>query len=337
MPNLFKRSATSLLQSVAERASRRTVERLTESSLADEIAYRAASETVLHDLQEDETPCKRLGSVSDGFWFWLLTEGCRRNAAIRRFLPGMPGEEVQLRYTGDAGDVTLREGFQAYTLFRDLFEQHHGGLKPETQILDYGCGWGRIIRFFLKDVSPVSLVGADPVEDVLAIAGRTNRWCRFEKIPFTPPSPLPANSFDLVYSFSVFSHLSEDRHKLLLADLARVLKPGGLMMVTTRNRGFIDYCASLRGESGLADRKPGHTSSAVAFPDTEKVKMAYDAGEYCFHSFNAGGEWDHWGETAIPKGYVERVWTRDLQFMEFFDDPERLAQVVVVMRKPSHS
>lgn len=318
-----------LLQSVAERASRRTLERLAESSLADEIAYRAASES----LRDGDTPRERFRGISDGFWFWLLTEGCRRNVNLRDFLPAMPEEAVQLRFTGDAGDVTLREGFNAYRLFRELYDKHATRMSAGTSVLDYGCGWGRIIRFFLKEIAPANLVGADPDRDVLAIAKATNRWCRFEAIPFTPPSSLPAASFDLIYSFSVFSHLSEERHRLVRDDLARLLKPGGLMMVTTRTRGFIDYCASLRADTDYAKSKPGHTSSAVAFPDTPAAKRTYDAGEYCHHNFQQGGEWDHWGETALSKKYVEREWTNGLQFVDFIDDPARLAQAVIVMRK----
>src|SRR5207253_9556 len=190
--------------------------------------------------------------------------------------------------------------------FRDLREKHRGPLSNCSSILDYGCGWGRIIRFFLKDVAPTALLGVDPVADVLQICRATNRWCRFEPIPFKPPSGLPANSYDFIYSFSVFSHLSEERHKLVLDDLARLLKPGGLLMVTTRSRNFIDYCAGLRANAELAAKNPGHSSSALAFLNPESAKKVYDAGEYCFHSFNDRGDWDHWGEAVIPRAYVQR-------------------------------
>ena len=32
----------------------------------------------------------------------------------------------------------------------------------DSKILDYGCGWGRIIRFFLKDVPSRNLFAVDP-------------------------------------------------------------------------------------------------------------------------------------------------------------------------------
>ena len=51
----------------------------------------------------------------------------------------------------------------------------------DSRVLDFGCGWGRVIRFFLKDVAPWNLVGVDIDPNAPSSAARaTNRWCRFE-------------------------------------------------------------------------------------------------------------------------------------------------------------
>src|SRR5262249_51644349 len=48
----------------------------------------------------------------------------------------------------------------------------------------------------------------------------------------TPPSPLDAHSADLVVSNSIFTHLPEGIADAWLAELARILKPGGLLITT---------------------------------------------------------------------------------------------------------
>src|SRR6266850_951076 len=90
------------------------------------------------------------------------------------------------------------------------YESHVGQLKECRRLLDFGCGWGRIIRFFLKDVEPSALYGVDPVEDMVSLCRTDNRWCAFEVSPRRPPSRFPDGHFDLIYAYSVFSHLSEE-------------------------------------------------------------------------------------------------------------------------------
>jgi SAM-dependent methyltransferase len=65
-------------------------------------------------------------------------------------------------------------------------------------------------------------------------------WCD-EHLPFAavarnelePPLPYDDASFDLVYAFSVITHLSEALQREWLREIRRVLKPGGLFLFST--------------------------------------------------------------------------------------------------------
>jgi len=238
---------------------------------------------------------------------------------------------VQLNFTGSAGDRVLREGFRFYQLVSRLYRTHVGPLEDCGRVLDFGCGWGRIIRFFLRDLEPFRLWGVDPVADMVQFCRSTNRWCTFELIKTRPPTELLPKSIDLIYAFSVFSHLSEPAHEEWLIELRRLLRPGGLLIATTRARDFIPYCVALRKDRRLASLSPGIRASALSFPNAAESLSAYDRGEYCFTRHP--GEWDYWGDAAIPKGYVMSRWTRYLTFVDYIDDPAQCPQNVVVMRK----
>ena len=112
-------------------------------------------------LTTADSPNNLFGNIDDDFWFWLHTEGYRSNSELQRVLPAMPDEDVQVRLTGSKGDRTLSEGFQAYKLFKRLFEENVGRLATCEGVLDFGCGWGRILRFFLKDLEPSKLWGTN--------------------------------------------------------------------------------------------------------------------------------------------------------------------------------
>ena len=110
---------------------------------------------------------------------------------------------------------------------RDLFDIE--------KVLDWGCGCGRILRFFLEDWNILQhprIIGIDI--DPVNIA-----WCK-ENLPNAeflcidpdPPTTLPDNEFDLIYGSSVFTHLTEEDQDKWLLELRRLLKPGGFCFVT---------------------------------------------------------------------------------------------------------
>ena len=70
-------------------------------------------------------------------------------------------------------------------------------------------------------------------------------WCR-RKLPIgefhvnglEPPLAFASGTFDLVYAFSVFTHLPEPLQRPWLEDLTRVLRPGGRLLFTTQGSAY---------------------------------------------------------------------------------------------------
>lgn len=281
---------------------------------------------------EKASPRELFRDVSDRFWLYLNTEGLRRSAYLRQVLPSLPDPQIQLRFTGMSGDDALYEAYCMYGLCKRMIQQHRGPLVPSDTILDYGCGWGRVLRFFLKEVEPANLQGVDPLAEVLDIARQTNRYGNFQLIPAMPPTSLPDASVDVIYLFSVFSHLSEEAHLRLLAEFKRLLRPGGLVIATTRPREFILRCAELRR---LGELPPHLQGGALSFLDTAATLDAYDRGEFCFSPTGGGDllESSFYGEACIPRAYAEARWSEYLKVVDFIDDRALLPQAVIVAKR----
>jgi cyclopropane fatty-acyl-phospholipid synthase-like methyltransferase len=98
-------------------------------------------------------------------------------------------------------------------------------------VLDFGCGWGRVTRYFDR---VLDLWGVDVQEKAIAACRETIPFARFKQVEPLGPAPFADDAFDLVYAFSVFTHLSEQSHRIWLDELRRVLKPDGLLIVTTQ-------------------------------------------------------------------------------------------------------
>ena len=99
-------------------------------------------------------------------------------------------------------------------------------------ILDFGCGCGRTLMWLTRQLRGADLHGADVDPDAVA-------WCvahlpgaHFQANAALPPLDYPAETFDLIYAISVFTHLHADGQKQWLAELARLLRPGGILLLT---------------------------------------------------------------------------------------------------------
>lgn len=107
-----------------------------------------------------------------------------------------------------------------------------------SRILDWGCGPARVIRH-LPDLFPSSrCFGTDYNPKTIA-------WCSaaFEGITFSNNGLMPGliyepGYFDLAYGISIFTHLSEEGHHAWLGELNRILKPGGILLLTLHGNSF---------------------------------------------------------------------------------------------------
>jgi SAM-dependent methyltransferase len=261
------------------------------------------------------TPRSLFGGLTDDQWRWLHLEGRVSCPFLTRYLPSLPDQRLQDRLTATSGDTALEWGGHAYELFKQLYEKHAGPLSPTSRVLDFGCGWGRVIRFFLRDVEPTNLVGIDVSEEAIAACLETNHWCRFERCGTLPPTALESQSFDLAYAYSVFSHLSEEAHLRWLVEFERLLKPEGLLIVTTLPRAFLAVCSEWAAEDDDQDRPAWQRQAIACLTPIEHFLSAYDRGEFCYAPLSE--DRPHFGLASISEQYVRSTWIRHLEVLEF--------------------
>jgi SAM-dependent methyltransferase len=104
-------------------------------------------------------------------------------------------------------------------------------LSRESRILDFGCGYGRLLGE-LFEVGYRNLVGFDFSPAMIAAAR-----ARFPEIEFnvleSSEIRLPKESVDCALLFSVLTCVpTDDGQQALVAELHRVLRPGGLLYIS---------------------------------------------------------------------------------------------------------
>ena len=106
------------------------------------------------------------------------------------------------------------------------------GLNPSKErALDFGCGAGRLTIALADHVDEV--VGVDISAPMLAKAREldTAGRCRFLENDRDDLAGFDDASFDIVMSSLVLQHLPTDLARAYLAEMVRVLRPGGAMVV----------------------------------------------------------------------------------------------------------
>ncbi len=144
----------------------------------------------------------------------------------------LPTTEDRQGYEGDRHYDYWLSGLRDYLQIIHSLGRHGLELTEHSQVLDFGCSTGRVLRHFACQEEGLGLWGAD-------INGREIEWIR-RNLPgklrvfqcaTLPFLPLADNSLSLVYAFSVFTHIDEFE-TAWLAELRRILKPGGFAYLT---------------------------------------------------------------------------------------------------------
>ena len=169
----------------------------------------------------------------------------RDNLAFKRQQPDFVVPPDKFLYE-TSGNVNYRDycqyGQAIAEYYLELFRTHGSitAAKP-FRILEWGCGPGRIIRHLGElGGAGVEVYGSDYDAECIG-------WCaaHLPRVDFrcnglSPPLDFPEEFFDAVYCVSVFTHLSAALHRAWLAELRRVLKPGGVLAITLHGDQYRD-------------------------------------------------------------------------------------------------
>jgi SAM-dependent methyltransferase len=99
------------------------------------------------------------------------------------------------------------------------------------KLLEVGCGEGRGVEVLMPLVT--SYIGIDKIQSIIDSLSKKFPAVRFQQAVIPPFYGFEDNTFDSVVSFQVIEHIENDR--LFLEEIYRVLKPGGIAVISTPN------------------------------------------------------------------------------------------------------
>jgi SAM-dependent methyltransferase len=150
----------------------------------------------------------------------------------------------------------------------------------------------------MRDVD--QLIGADPDPPCIKMCREMLPGGEFIQIPTRPPYEFRDDEFDLIYAYSVFTHLAETVFNDILREFSRIVKPGGFVAFTTLPLFYIDFWDS------------GNYKSAIEKTDFNPAlwRARAAAGEFLFVPTGGGGSVetpDIYGWALIARPYLEKA------------------------------
>ena len=234
-----------------------------------------------------------------------------------RHSPSLPDAGRRLRVAGNESPEIFR--LEGYTTFKKLdlaLRRTQGkGIGGFDQILDWGCGCGRVTRYF-SQLPNVTLTGVDIDFDNL-------NWCKqelgfgdFYRIPLHPPTELELSRFDLLIGISVFSHLKESDQIEWLYELNRIARPGAVLLMSV-----LGEATACRSSWDLSLWQAWKQRGIFASGNNDDLQGYIEDDEY-------------YCNTYLTTDYIRGSWSRFFNIVEIIPAYIGNQQDLVILRKP---
>jgi SAM-dependent methyltransferase len=153
--------------------------------------------------------------------------------------------------------------------------------------LDFGCGYGRVLRFLTQEVPPDRVVASDVIKEAVD-------FCRseFGVAGIYSGRDLDAvrlGSYDFIYAISVITHLNERNSATFLQLIGEALNPGGIALFTTHGEWSLEHPGEYGPEYEL---RSAEIAEAVKARGIAYVRYPFVCDDY--------------GMTWHSRSYIER-------------------------------
>jgi SAM-dependent methyltransferase len=171
------------------------------------------------------------GTLANNVGYWLSGD--------REALPLPP---VRARYlVAGSADIRgfLELGKRAADTISAATAKAGRPIESMQAILDFGCGSGRVLRHWHRIADRVAVYGTEMNAFLVDACRKSVPFATVGNNRPAPPLDYAGETFDLVYALSVFTHLHEDLQRAWRDELRRILRPGGLLLVTTHGAHYL--------------------------------------------------------------------------------------------------
>jgi len=114
----------------------------------------------------------RVRGLSDEEFFSMLLRSVDARVVQGTTFPSFPDDQLQANFVGSSGKDALNEAYNFWRVLKSKTSALGRPLGETSNVLDFGCGWGRYLRFLNKDTRADHLHGVDVNPEIVALCKR---------------------------------------------------------------------------------------------------------------------------------------------------------------------
>lgn len=154
-------------------------------------------------------------------------------------VPPIPPKHLQVRVSGNYYPDFFNHGRRMLNDIDGALASQGLALSRFERILDFGCGCGRFLIPLSLSMDPSRLYGCDIDEEAIGwFSGQYPHIADLYTGPHNPKTKYADDSFDFLYSVSIFTHLPEDMQFAWLEELRRITRKNSWLVLTTHGAKF---------------------------------------------------------------------------------------------------
>jgi SAM-dependent methyltransferase len=174
-------------------------------------------------------------------------------------------------------------------------------------VLDWGCGCGRILRHVPRPIHPGRIHAVDIDKEAISWVEENLPWVDTSLAGGLPPLPYADDSFDLIFNHSVMSHLDATYQDAWLGELRRVLRPGGIATLTIHGRHAFEMFLDAFPRGALARTTHAMNLHAQGIVFVKSDHWTNDFPDFYHNSFNdVSYIFNHWARFLDVCCYIPR-------------------------------
>ena len=268
-------------------------------------------------------------------WVWLNEQGIFEHPHLRQYASPFPPKELMHNVSGLSNEKDFAS--HGVHFFSALVEASPHNICEYKNILDFGCGCGRLARMFKGH--PYNVFGCDIDRRHIEWINRDLTFMKATATSVHPPTPYHDSTFDMIVSISVFTHLNEESQNEFLSELHRISSPDAYLFLT------------VHGEIALKRALQEDSIREMLAVDSQLFKEAQKKFSHGKHAFilqqghltvsdtEKGGqkkgkiinERFEYGITFIPEQYIRSHWSRWFEICDYRHGALHSFQDIVVL------
>lgn len=214
----------------------------------------------------------------------------------------VPPPELMARVQGSPSPELFRSsGYRFYVQFLDVLARHCE-VHSLRHLLDWGCGCGRLVPYFLAGLPGLRVDGCDIDAEAVAWCAAHIPGAHFAAITRQPELPYPDGAFDVAIAMGVFMALGHEFQQAWLPELRRVIALNGL------------FVASVQSELSIPFTYPPETAEQL-----QRDGIA--------------GSWERHPGIFQTQDYTYREWSKYFEILEYVETGLNGHHDLVVLRR----